>query len=453
MFETSRFRPYPKYRPVNLQWLDRIPVSWKVVRLDSVFEMVRSTIKQSELRGKTVLHYSIPSVQETGDGRIEDGDVINSDKLLLSGKELLVSKLNPRKATVILSKKSEHPIVASTEFVALLPKNIHPQFGQYLYLSHWIRERISAVVQSATKSHQRANPFDIYKIWAAIPPFEEQIAIVSFLDQQISKLDQLLEKKKRLIELLQEKRQVIITQAVTKGLNPNVPMKDSGIEWLGEVPAHWEVCKLNFRYSIELGKMLDEKRIRGKSLVRYLRNQDVQWGYINTEDLPEMDIEISERDRYTVKNGDLLVCEGGDIGRAAIWRGNDNEIGYQKALHRVRPRVNERDTPEFFYFVLVAAKHRGVFNETDNKATIPHLTGEKFRQYRFAFPPIEEQREIVDYLAHIESQYRILKSKLERSTILLDQYRQALITAAVTGQIDVREKMTVSAETISAGKE
>ncbi|CAG5089476.1 Restriction modification system DNA specificity domain [Thermobacillus xylanilyticus] len=440
-----------KYKESEIEWIGSIPEHWSVVPLFSVLHERQVKNNDNQVTNVLSLSYGkiVPRDVESNYGLLPESfttyQIVEPGNIILRLTDLQNDKRSLRVGLV-----KELGIITSAYLCLESVKAIDPDYAYYLLHSYDI---IKVFYNLGGGVRQSIKFEDIKRLPIICPPLEEQRSIVSFLDQQTAKLDELVEKKQRLIDLLQEKRQALITQAVTKGLNPNVPMKDSGIEWLGEVPAHWEVCKLNFRYSIELGKMLDEKRIRGKSLVRYLRNQDVQWGYINTEDLPEMDIEISERDRYTIKNGDLLVCEGGDIGRAAIWRGNDNEIGYQKALHRVRPRVNERDTPEFFYFVLVAAKHRGVFNETDNKATIPHLTGEKFRQYRFAFPPIEEQREIVDYLAHIESQYRILKSKLERSTILLDQYRQALITAAVTGQIDVREKMTVSAETISAGKE
>ena len=101
----------------------------------------------------------------------------------------------------------------------------------------------------------------------------------------------------------------------------SVPMKDSGVGWLGEVPAHWSVCKIHFRFSIQLGKMLDEKKITGSNPIQYLRNQDVQWDRINTYDLPEMDVHPKEVERYTAISGDLLVCEGGEVGRASIWRG------------------------------------------------------------------------------------------------------------------------------------
>ena len=146
------------------------------------------------------------------------------------------------------------------------------------------------------------------------PVLSEQIQIACFLDHETARIDALIEEQQLLIELLKEKRQAVISHGVTKGLDPTVPMKDSGVEWLGEVPAHWQVCKLSFRYSVELGKMLDEKKNTGTNPLPYLRNQDVQWGRINIDGLPLIDIEPSEYERYSVRLGDLLVCEGGDVG-------------------------------------------------------------------------------------------------------------------------------------------
>lgn len=227
---------------------------------------------------------------------------------------------------------------------------------------------------------------------------------------------------------------------------PYSAYKDSGVEWLGRVPEHWAVCKLSFRYSIELGKMLDEKKLTKTSLVPYLRNQDVQWGSINTQDLPEMDIHPEELERYTVRDGDLLVCEGGDVGRAAIWRGDSAVFGYQKALHRLRQRSSSADAAEFFYFSLLAAKQRGVLEASDSKATIAHLPAEKFRQYRFAFPPLIEQRAIS---AHLERETVRIDALVEKKTHfieLLREKRQALITHAVTKGLDPTVKMKDSGE-------
>ena len=436
----SHYKPYPAYKDSGVEWLGKVPEHWELARFDAKSTTHRDSIDADRLTGLRVLHYSIPAVQELGHGQEEDGSEIDSNKLIINQKQLLVSKLNPHKQTLVVADKSESFLtVASTEFVPLIPVAADLAYITYVWSSAYCQHYLLARCESSTRSHQRVAPSDITRMPWAWPALDEQKAVVSVLDRETARIDALIEKKTRFIELLREKRQALITHAVTKGLDPSVKMKDSGVEWLGEVPEHWAVCKLSFRYSVELGKMLDEKRITSTSLMPYLRNQDVQWDAVNAEDLPEMDIYPEELSRYTVRAGDLLVCEGGDVGRAAIWRGENDVIGYQKALHRLRPRNDATDTAEFFFFALMAAKVRGVFEESDSKATIAHLPAEKFRQYRFAFPPAHEQREIAGHIrTHTQRLDKVLITT-ERSIALLKERRAALITAAVTGQIDLRE--------------
>ncbi|MFA7346077.1 MAG: restriction endonuclease subunit S, partial [Terrimicrobiaceae bacterium] len=222
-------------------------------------------------------------------------------------------------------------------------------------------------------------------------------------------------------------------------LHPSsLPKKPSGIEWLGDIPKHWGTPPLCTRYSVELGKMLNEGRIVGHALVPYLRNIDVQWDRINFDDLPEMDIEERERERFTLKDGDLLVCEGGEVGRAAIFKGRAEVTGFQKALHRMRP-LNPRERTRFMFYMLTWASSQGIFFAEGNPNTIPHLTGEKLRRYRFPQPPLPEQAAIAAYLDEETAKLDALVGKVEEAVERLQEYRTALITAAVTGKIDVRK--------------
>jgi type I restriction enzyme S subunit len=240
------------------------------------------------------------------------------------------------------------------------------------------------------------------------------------------------------VELLAEKRQAVISHAVSKGLNPNVPMKDSGIEWLGEVPEHWATPAMYMRYSSELGKMLDSSKITGEHLIPYMRNVDVQWGAINFDDLPYMDIHADEYERYIVKAGDLLVCEGGEVGRTAIVPEVSGTFGYQKALHRLRALDASEDST-FMYFTFLWAENTGIFDQSGS-STIAHLTGDQLRKYRFPKPPVAEQREISAYLKFESTKFDTLTCEANRAIELLQERRTALISAAVTGKIDVREQ-------------
>ena len=210
---------------------------------------------------------------------------------------------------------------------------------------------------------------------------------------------------------------------------------DSGIEWLGEIPAHWAIAALRYRYDQTLGKMLDTKRITRDHLVPYLRNIDVQWDHINTADLPSMDIRPHEIERFTVRSGDLLVCEGGEAGRCAIWRGALDPCGYQKALHRLRPRDRSRDRPQFLCYAFAAAVEREAFADGQG-STISHLTGDMLRAHRFPFPPLSEQQAIADFLDRETAKIDVLVAKQRELIERLHEKRTALIHRAVTKGLD-----------------
>lgn len=318
-------------------------------------------------------------------------------------------------------------------FDLAIPKYVHYLLRHPIYIAQYLRQSKGIRV-----NQWDLDPDEFKKIELLLPERDEQLRIIAFLDHETAKIDALIEKQQRLIELLKEKRQAVISHAVTKGLNPNAPMKDSGVEWLGEVPAHWVVAKLSFRYEVFLGKMLDDKKITGNFLGSYLRNTDVQWDKINTEDLPQMDFHPDEQDRYSVRKFDLVVCEGGEIGRCAIWE-NDEPCFYQKALHRLRPKNGNHDKTRFMFYHLFNAVHQERFISGAGKSTIAHLPAETFRQFKFAFPPYAEQDKITKFLDEQKLKFDAVETQALTQISLLQERRTALISAAVTGKIDVRD--------------
>lgn len=184
--------------------------------------------------------------------------------------------------------------------------------------------------------------------------------------------------------------------------------------------------------------MVDEQKRTGKHPICYLRNADVYWNEINTLDLPELDIRPSELERFSLKVGDVLICEGGaGIGQTAIWQGELDRCAFQKALHRLRPWSIDSELPKFFYYCMRYVVETGIVL-AGGTATIPHLTGEQLRKYRFPRPPFDEQIEIVEFLDEMVNRFESLTAEAERAIELLQERRTALISAAVTGQIDVR---------------
>jgi type I restriction enzyme S subunit len=219
--------------------------------------------------------------------------------------------------------------------------------------------------------------------------------------------------------------------------------KDSGVEWLGEIPGHWEMSPLYSRYAQVLGKMVDQNKVTGMHPIPYIRNVDVQWDSVNADNLPIIDIQPSEHCRFTVNRGDLLICEGGEIGRTAIWKGGDGEVAFQKAIHRLRP-FDESENVRFFFHTMQFATAMQVFLANSNPNTIPHLTGEQLRGYRLPKPPKVEQDAIASFLDVETSKIDALVAEQRRLIELLKEKRQAVISHAVTKGLDPNVKMKPS---------
>ncbi len=229
--------------------------------------------------------------------------------------------------------------------------------------------------------------------------------------------------------------EALLRETIAARFKPYSEYRDSGVEWLGEVPSAWAVAPLYARYSVDLGKMLDSNRITGEHLAPYLRNADVQWDKVRIDNLPEMDFSPREKERFSLRIGDLLVCEGGEVGRTAQWRGELQECYYQKAIHRLRP-ISKREYPRYFFYVMTAAANLGAFLADRNPNTIDHLTAVKLRHYKFPFPSDTEQRTIAAFLDRETAKIDALIAKKERLIELLQEKRAAMITQAVTKGLD-----------------
>lgn len=280
---------------------------------------------------------------------------------------------------------------------------------------------------------------DLKSLHVSLPLLDEQRTIADFLDRETAKIDALIVAKEKLLGILAEKRRALISHAVTRGLNPDAPSRDSGIPWLGKTPAHWAIPPVYARFDVQLGKMLDEKRIKGTHLAPYLRNVDVQWSSVNTEDLPVMDFDEQDRVKYSLKKDDILVCEGGEIGRCALWQGDIKDCYYQKALHRLRP-MHKKDDPQFFQFVMRTLVDAGIFSSEALASTIQHLPAEKLRVLRYPSPPLHEQHAIVTYIKQETTKLDAMRDATEKTIGLLKERRAALIAAAVMGEMNIAEQ-------------
>ena len=224
---------------------------------------------------------------------------------------------------------------------------------------------------------------------------------------------------------------------MTPTLPPYPAYKDSGVAWLGEVPAHWEVKPVKRHYAIQLGKMLQTRPNSPDDIeVPYLKAQHIQWFSVRTSDAPRMWASPLDIQQFGITAGDLLVCEGGEGGRCGIVKEIPEGFIIQNALHRVRPRDHCRN--DYLQYVMSVIAKTGWFDALNNKATIAHFTREKFGALYIPIPSPDEQTAIVRFLEFMDRRIRRSIRAKQKLIKLLEEYRQALIHQAVTGKIDVR---------------
>lgn len=432
-----KFKPYPKYKASGVEWLGDVPENWQLTPVKNIASIVNGYPFDSALFKTDAgfplirirdLNKSVAATRYLGEF-VEQAAITSNDVLIGMDGEFNVGRWRGHERALLNQRMC--CIRGNTELVTRFLEYAVPLPLQL----------INDLTYFTTVKHLSSG--QVEKLRVAFPTDKELQSLVFFLDRETAKIDTLIAKQGKLIVLLKEKRQTVISDAATKGLDPTVPMKASGVEWLGDVPEHWNVAAVGYRYEVALGKMLDQKKITGNHLAPYLRNTDVQWERINTTALPEMDFGEADRIRYSLRIGDLLVCEGGEVGRAAIWNVSEGEYFYQKALHRMRPYDPKSDVPKFMFYLLATASAQGRFTGSEGRSTIAHLPAEALRAYRFGFPGASEQQAIVAYLEKTAAKIDRLIAKAQQGIALQKEHRTALISAAVTGKIDVRNEVEV----------
>ncbi|MEV8419634.1 restriction endonuclease subunit S [Streptomyces niveus] len=346
--------------------------------------------------------------------------------------DLLFGRRGELGRSVVVSHKERGWLCGTGSIrVRLLPGKLDPSFAGYALQSAEVRSYFERSAVGSTMGN--LNTDIVLGLRVPVPVMEEQVRIAEFLDVETSRIDRLRKARQDQISLLEERTKGLIFDGIRGSEERN--RRASGLAWLGSLPIEWTIMPVGFQFEVLLGKMLNQESGRGSDLAPYLRNTNVQWDRITTDDLLLMNFPPEEHQRYAVRSGDLLVCEGGEPGRAAVWDGRVSEIYYQKALHRVRPRGYS--SPRWLFYCLRAATTQNVFAVEGNATTISHLTGEQLRAHRFPFPRRSVQDRLVAQLDREALRQADLNAALHRQLTLLAERRQALITAAVTGQFDV----------------
>ena len=288
-------------------------------------------------------------------------------------------------------------------------------------------------------SYPAINASDLVCLDVALPPLAEQRGIAAFLDRETGKIDDLVARKERLIGLLQEKRAALISRAVTRGLDPDAPMKDSGVEWLGEIPAHWEVKRLKhlLRAPLQYGANEPSNHIDPDS-PRYIRITDIREdGTLWDETFRSIPQDVAEP--YLLSEGDLLFARSGaTVGKTFKYRPSWGEAAY--AGYLVRARLDDRLTEsDFVEYYTHSQEYKDWILGNLIQSTIQNVSAERYASLTVPLPPLPEQRAIVAFLDCETAKLDGLIAKIHEAIERLKELRAARISAAVTGRIDVRE--------------
>lgn len=445
-----RFEPYPRYKTSGVKWLGDVPQHWWVQRSDSVVATSKQQIAPDAFAGREVFHYSIPAVQQLGTGAVENGDDIESAKQVIDEPVVLVSRLNPRKATICRAESHAHLLtLASSEFVALRAKTGDIRFLEYVVSSELFRQRLDSLVQSVTRSHQRARPEEIYRFWGAWPDIHEQRAIAAFLDRETDRIDALVIKKRELVGRLREKRQALISKTMMRGLppdaaraaalNPTPNLRPTSIEWIGEIPEHWDIWRLrHLSDTITVGVVVNPSSYVSDEGVPFLLGGDVRELRIDTSDcvrcLPETSDGALRKSRLT--SGDIVVVRVGYPGVAAVV---PPELDGANCASMMIVRKHRRFCSQWLAYAFNSQIGRDQVEIVQYGAAQKQFNISHAVDFSFPVPPLTEQQAIAGFLDSEALKIDRAATRVEGAIKRLEEYRGALITAAVTGTIDVRD--------------
>ncbi|MCX6581560.1 MAG: restriction endonuclease subunit S [Candidatus Aminicenantes bacterium] len=422
-------KPYPQYKPSGVEWLGDVPEHWEVKRLKYNFQLLTA---KTENRTKSIALENI----ESWTGRfIETETEFDGDGVAFVKDDILFGKLRPYLAKVL---KADISGEAVGDFFVLRPqKTIDSNFA-----SNYLRSKdfINIIDGSTFGSKMPRASWDFMgSVNIPLPPLPEQKTIAAFLDIETGRIDALVAKKKRLVELLREKRTALISRAVTKGLDLSVKMKQSGVEWLGDVPEHWEVKRLKFilqnplQYGANEAAELDDPE-----LPRFVRITDVdESGNLREETFRSLPEEVAKP--FLLDEGDILFARSGaTVGKSFFYRKSWGRAAY--AGYLIRARLKKRIAqPDFINFITKSIFYQQWISSILIQATIQNVSAEKYVSFLIPLPPLPEQQAIAAFLDRETGKIDALIAKVETAVEKLKEYRTALISAAVTGKIEVRK--------------
>lgn len=439
----GRYRAYPEYKTCDIDWIGELPNHWEVTRIKFYASLNSSKTALNHLPSETeVTFLPMEAIGEQGEldtSRTKMLSEVSSGYTYLAENDVCIAKITPcfeNGKGAIVRGLTNGIAFATTEVVPLRCRfGNTPEFLYYLLTSAPFNKQAEGSMFGAGGQKRVADNF-VANYHFARPPIPEQAQIAKFLDHETAKIDRLIEKQEELIRLLKEKRQAVISRAVTKGLNPHARLKDSGIEWLGQVPAHWTVKRIGLLFSESIQRATTSAELKYPILSVSIHH-GISDGELNEDELDRKVTRSDDRSLYKiVEDNDLAY----NMMRA--WQGG---FGASKTSGLISPayvvcRPKTNLSSEYFELVLrspnaVTELKRFSRGITDFRL---RLYWDEFKCIEVPVPPKEDVAKILSAITRIGGRYDDLVVVAKEQITLLQERRTALISASVTGKIDVR---------------
>jgi len=418
--DVRRYEPYPAYKPSGIDWLGDVPEHWDKFQIRHLYKVLNGSTpssSESSYWDGGIVWVTPDDLSKNSDSEIRD----SRRRISQSGYNSCGATIAPPDSIVVSTRAPiGYVAIAGVSLCCnqgcriLVPnKTLNSKFFYYQLLS----------AGSELSSRGRGTTFtelshvQLASVKLLFPPIEEQQAIARFLDNQTRKIDDLIEAKRKLLDLLKEKRQAIITHAVTKGIDPDVKMKPSGIEWLGDVPEHWEVIRLRFLASIDTGDKDTQDNVENGQYPFFVRSDTIE--RLNT---------------YSFDT-EAVMTSGDGAGVCKIYHHYKGKFALHQRMYVIYDFKNV--VGKYIYYSMVANFEKEIL-KLSAKSTVDSLRMPMIKNFPILLPSENEQLKIVDYIEIKLGKIYSVISETNKAIERLTEYRIALISAAVTGKIDVR---------------
>lgn len=413
--QTIAALPYATYKDSGVDWLGEIPSHWEVASFFSIFRL-KSNKNRPELEVLSVYReYGVVKKDSRDDNHNATSLDTSGYKAVLPG-DLVINKMKAWQGSMGISPYEG--IVSPAYITCSLNRNdVSPEFLHILLRSYSLIGEYNKLSYGVRIGQWDMHFEDLKKLVLPIPPLPEQEAIAAYLDRKCAEIDHLIAKQEQLLALLDEQRQILINDAVTRGLDPTVPMKDSGIDWLGEIPSHWEVRKLGYCSKITTGNKNTENNLEAGGYPFYVRSQTIQ-----------------KIDSFSYDCEGILTA-GDGVGVGRVFHYANGKFDVHQRVYLFYRIIKELSTKFVFYFLRANMKNE--LMRFNSKSTVDSIRLPVIRNFPVCIPPKPEQLMILESIEKIEAQFNKTHSSIQHQIALLKEYKQVLIHEAVTGKIQV----------------